>query len=238
MEYIIATDMNQSSPTSPPQFMIGPDSEIKSCYAIITRVEPWRTGPPLHIHPGDQFYYCIDGRLNLQIGDQAFPISTDTLVQLPAGTPHCNYNNYDDYQWHLEIVAPAPPTFEQLVAPGEYKHVNNAEKLVRRWDKTPKVAAGEGTDRRWMTNRAQFGSEVAISVDELQKGAGEKQAKTFKTDHLFFTLKGDLTVDLDGQRHEVPPMSLVIAPAEMAHAAYNTSNAPAKYLSIWINDPN
>lgn len=46
-------------------------------------------GPPLHVHAEeDEIMYVIDGRIRLDVGDEAVFAETGTVVSLPHGVPH------------------------------------------------------------------------------------------------------------------------------------------------------
>ena len=49
---------------------------------------PGAQGPPLHTHEFDQFYFVIEGALEVQIGLDMQVVGPNTLVVLPAGVPH------------------------------------------------------------------------------------------------------------------------------------------------------
>ena len=46
-------------------------------------------GPPLHVHTEeDEIMYVIDGRIRLDVSDEAVYAETGTVVSLPHGVPH------------------------------------------------------------------------------------------------------------------------------------------------------
>ena len=46
-------------------------------------------GPPLHLHrEEDEIMYVLDGRIRLDLGDEAVIAETGTVVSLPHGVPH------------------------------------------------------------------------------------------------------------------------------------------------------
>jgi mannose-6-phosphate isomerase-like protein (cupin superfamily) len=71
---------------------------------------PGAEGPPLHTHEFDQFYFVIEGALEVQIGLETHTVGLNNLVVLPAGVPHKQRNASDsDVERHLTILAPEPP---------------------------------------------------------------------------------------------------------------------------------
>ncbi len=45
-----------------------------------------------HITPTDVFFYVLEGRGFVEIGDETQEVGPDTLVESPKGIPHCWYN--------------------------------------------------------------------------------------------------------------------------------------------------
>jgi len=64
-------------------------------------------GVPWHIHPVDQLYFLLEGRLHVEVADVAFEAEPFDLVVLPAGVPHRNWNPGPGVERHLAILVPA-----------------------------------------------------------------------------------------------------------------------------------
>ena len=62
----------------------------------LAEMAPGAQGPPLHTHEFDQFYFVIEGALEVQIGFDTQVVGPNTLVVLPAGVPHKQRNASDD----------------------------------------------------------------------------------------------------------------------------------------------
>jgi len=45
-----------------------------------------------HVTPVDVFFYVLEGRGMLEIGEEREEVGPDTLVESPAKIPHCWYN--------------------------------------------------------------------------------------------------------------------------------------------------
>jgi len=48
-----------------------------------------------HITPVDVFFYVLEGRGIVEIGDEQEEVGPDTLIDSPKGVPHCWYNRGD-----------------------------------------------------------------------------------------------------------------------------------------------
>jgi len=71
--------------------------ESKSLYdtehAAVTHIS-LKPGEQLkrHITPTDVFFYVLEGRGLVEVGDETREVGPDTLVESPSGIPHCWYN--------------------------------------------------------------------------------------------------------------------------------------------------
>lgn len=79
----------------------------------LAEVPAHKGGPPLHVHEFDQFYFILDGELNLEIGLSHYTVGPNHLVVLPAQVPHRQWNDGDVPEHHLTIIAPEPLTRDE-----------------------------------------------------------------------------------------------------------------------------
>jgi quercetin dioxygenase-like cupin family protein len=61
-----------------------------------------------HITPVDVFFYVLEGRVVVQIGDEREEVGQDVLVESPAGIPHLLANQSDDISRVLVVKSPRP----------------------------------------------------------------------------------------------------------------------------------
>lgn len=86
--------------------------EVGSKHASIYlgEVAPGGEGPSLHVHEFDQFYFVVEGALEVQIGFDTHLVGPNTLAILPAGVPHKQRNaSSTEVERHLAILVPEPP---------------------------------------------------------------------------------------------------------------------------------
>jgi quercetin dioxygenase-like cupin family protein len=76
------------------------------CRFMVARVPAGGSGPPLHVHTFDQIYYVIKGTMQLEIGLRRYTAAPHTLVVLPAGMPHRNWNEGPDEEMHINLQVP------------------------------------------------------------------------------------------------------------------------------------
>lgn len=74
----------------------------------VTKIPRGHGGPKLHIHRFDQFFLVLEGTLQVQIGLEQHTVPAGSLVVLPAGVPHRQWNDSEQTERHLAILAPPP----------------------------------------------------------------------------------------------------------------------------------
>ena len=104
----------------------------ESCTVIASNVAAHAAAPPNHVHPVDQLYYVVLGEMQLQLGTERFVAGPDTLVYIPAGTPHHNWNDGDVDEFHFEVLAPAPMPNQTVMTPTDSTDAGGRPYAVRR----------------------------------------------------------------------------------------------------------
>ena len=80
-------------------------------HAGVYRAEmaPGAAGPTTHVHDFDQFYFVLDGSLEVEVGLEHHVVEPNTLVVLPSQVPHRQWNaSTDEPEEHLAILVPEP----------------------------------------------------------------------------------------------------------------------------------
>jgi mannose-6-phosphate isomerase-like protein (cupin superfamily) len=80
----------------------------------VFRVPPGGQSPGLHMHRFDQIYYVIRGSMELEIGLERYTAGPHTLVTIPAGMPHRNWNAGSEPEYHLNLRIPEPKDHSEL----------------------------------------------------------------------------------------------------------------------------
>ncbi len=68
-----------------------------------------------HITPVDVFFYVLEGRGIVEVGDEKKEVGADTLIESPAKIPHCWYNESDSTLRVLVVKAPRPTTQTKIL---------------------------------------------------------------------------------------------------------------------------
>jgi quercetin dioxygenase-like cupin family protein len=74
----------------------------------VVEVQPGSGSPDFHIHAFDQYYYVLSGQMHVEIGKKTIVAPTNSLVHLPAGLVHRNYNLGPDVERHVTLIVPEP----------------------------------------------------------------------------------------------------------------------------------
>jgi mannose-6-phosphate isomerase-like protein (cupin superfamily) len=61
-----------------------------------------------HITPVDVFFYVLEGKGIVEIGDEKKEVGPDILIESPAKILHCWYNESDDVLRILVVKVPRP----------------------------------------------------------------------------------------------------------------------------------
>jgi mannose-6-phosphate isomerase-like protein (cupin superfamily) len=191
MRHVIPVDFSKFPRGWPSEVLASPKTSLDSCYVICSRAEPGAGGPKLHTHPADQFYFIISGTMRVQLGTDEFSLGPDTLVFIPEGKPHCNWNSGEETEIHLEVIAPAPP-FDSLVAPAAPRAIPNAASLIRKVDR--QAFTRDSLPSSFLANRASDSRHVAINVAEVQPGAGGPSFHIHSFDQCY-VLDGSMSVE-------------------------------------------
>jgi mannose-6-phosphate isomerase-like protein (cupin superfamily) len=215
----------------------GTDTGIESAFFILSNVPPGCGGPKLHMHPVDQLYYVMSGTMKVQLGTDVFVVHPETLVYIPAGTPHCNWNEGTEPEYHLEVFA-YKPDLAALLEFTEPRKIPNADKLIRplkdnEWIRKP------GFSMNRLLTRGNGGSGKAqFYVAETTKGGGGGGGLHIHDfDQFYYILEGTLTIQIGRKRIDVGPHNLVLLPAGIVHANINERDELERHLTIIVPEP-
>lgn len=102
-----ATSLTETLPGMHTQALAVPESGSDHAVVFYVEVGAGDAGPATHIHVFDQYYLVLEGQLTVEVALERHVVDAGTLVLLPAGVPHRQYNAGDVTEKHLAIVAPA-----------------------------------------------------------------------------------------------------------------------------------
>lgn len=111
-------------------------------------------------------------------------------------------------------------------------HIDNAGQVLG-------VHGGDGP-MSWL--RAATGSHLYADWDGIEWVAFEPGGRAglhthSHTEEIWYFLHGSGELELNGQRHEVSPGTIVLTPLHSSHAAWNTGDEPLQYVVIEVFPP-
>ena len=211
----------------------------ESAIAIGCWIETGGSGPSLHLHACDQFYVFLAGHTTVQLGNDVHEAGAGDVIFIPAGLPHCNWNNSGAQEHHLEFFVPGiRPGLPMLTALTSVDEVPTpvVAPYTRAIGTGPSSSAGAST--RWtIADEASGVRSARIDTVELAECEAPSDPQVLDIDHLMFVLDGRLTVAIAGQDTVCDPQSLIVIPAGVAHSEWNKSSAPVRYLDVQVPAP-
>ena len=120
MEYLRTVDFARFAAVNDRivQPLLDRDSGATSCSVSCTKT-PAGGGSPtgVHTHVVDQLFYVLSGAMSFEIAGRAYTAWSGTLVVIPAGVPHRNWNGGSEETVHLAFNVPLPAAHEPFVNP-------------------------------------------------------------------------------------------------------------------------
>lgn len=92
------------------QWMVSRELGSEHVTAYLAELEPGSAGPATHVHEFDQFYFVLEGTLQVTVGLAEHSVGPNSLVVIPAGVPHSQRNASDVIERHIALLAPEPVT--------------------------------------------------------------------------------------------------------------------------------
>lgn len=74
----------------------------------LMQVQPGAGSPDWHIHAFAQMYIILDGEMTLDVGRRRLKAPKNSLVVLPAGVVHRNFNAAAEEERHISLLVPEP----------------------------------------------------------------------------------------------------------------------------------
>jgi mannose-6-phosphate isomerase-like protein (cupin superfamily) len=213
-------------------------SGVDSSMILFSRVPPGNRGPALHTHAVDQTYFVVSGSMHVQIGTDVHTVTPGTAVLIPAGTPHCNWNDGAEDELHLEILAPWPGNDPAaFVKPAEPREVADTDQLVRALTPEGFITIWDGFRLHPLVQRTTGASGARMHYVELAPTSGGPDLHFHDFDQFYFVLEGKLEIQVGTRTMTAGPNSLVILPAGTVHTNFNPGPGVERHLAILTPEP-
>lgn len=215
---------------------------LESVTVVGARVAVGGCGPDLHYHESDQFYFILQGETNVQLGTDRHVAPAGSLVFVPAGVAHRNWNDGDVEEMHFEMIVPTIRPGRPLLifvdtpadAPGS--------------DVAPYVQALDGSAFAESKRFAGFGlqcladassgvTSCIVNAAQVAPGKAGPGTHIHDFDQLYFVLSGELHVEVALQHHVATKHTLVVLPAGVPHRQWNEGPDPERHLAVLVPAP-
>jgi mannose-6-phosphate isomerase-like protein (cupin superfamily) len=128
-ERVIAYDSN---PGYVSNILADRASGFDSGHVRLDRLDPGSSGPGLHIHRFDQFYFVLEGELSVEVAGERRSVTRHELAVLPAGVPHRQWNESSSRVKWLTMNLPEPEPGVRWDAPvdsftGDFSYARRAK---------------------------------------------------------------------------------------------------------------
>jgi quercetin dioxygenase-like cupin family protein len=191
---------------------------------------PGKLGPPPHSHGMDQFFYVLEGTMEILLGRETHLLEAGSVAFIPAGTPHKHRNPGTERELHLEVIVPGMAigrTFMEWAGdPGAWAAGGSvAHARTDGWHESQPGTRGRFLSEPSGTFEAAFpdSRELMWFVLQSQPGVAPGMGMHVHQFHQFYYVtEGRFRVDIGFEHHEVGPHTLISIPPGVPHG-----NAPA-----------
>jgi mannose-6-phosphate isomerase-like protein (cupin superfamily) len=192
----------------------------------------------MHTHPSDQLYYVLTGTMHARVGDTTYVVKPGSLVIIPAGTQHWNWNEGTADEVHFELIVPPPPAGMPLVTPVGSDAVVSAPvgiEVVRPLDESRFDAAR--FSQVVLADRSSGLSTLSLGVFRVPPGGSGPGMHVHRFDQIYYMIAGSMELDLGLEHYTVGPNTLVVIPAGMPHRNWNASAEAEYHLNLRVPEP-
>ncbi|MFF0501847.1 cupin domain-containing protein [Nocardia aobensis] len=238
MEFVRQFDDAQAFDTGFPGYRAQFLSSLESTLFIHSVIQEDGCGPGLHYHHSDQLYFLLEGTMNLQLGEEVTTVGPRSLVFIPAGLPHRNWNDGPGRERHFEMIIPRPGPGAQLAYPvkdaSEVPEDRRATQrgYVRQVETSQLVEPMPGFRLQPLADPSTGSLHAVVNYAEVDAGSAGPGMHIHPFDQFYLVLEGELTVEVALQKHTVPADTLVVLPAGVPHRQYNSGTDAEHHLVI------
>ena len=209
-----------------------------SCIVIASRVSAGGNAPPHHLHEhSDQLYYVTEGEMHIQLGDETIVVVPETLVFIPQGTPHHNWNEGDVDEFHFEVLSPVPFVTQPIATPTDSADAGGRPYRVLAARDVVSEEPLPGLRVQRLLGRDDASENLTVNLLDTAPGSGGPPTHVHEFDQLFYILEGEMTVEAALQKFVAGPGDLVVLPAGVPHTQYNEGAGPERHLALLTPSP-
>ncbi len=99
---------------TPHKVDVRPVYDYDNAQAMHITLQPGEALNP-HLTPVDVFFYVLEGKPHIKVGEEKVQVEKDHLVESPKDIIHCLYNHSDQIARILVVKAPKPTSQSRLL---------------------------------------------------------------------------------------------------------------------------
>jgi quercetin dioxygenase-like cupin family protein len=229
MPYVRMTREEAFEPTGFPGYSIQMLAHPEAATFINSRVTEGGHAADLHTHDADQLYFVVTGVMHVELGGVRHRALPGSLVCIPAGLPHRNWNEGPGTEFHFEMIVPSARPGKPMLTLVD--HQAPAAGVEDGYVVAADAAAGPELTLQRLTASP---SRADVSVCTEPAGSPAVDVHTHEFDQFYYLLSGTLSVQVGGAEHEAGEGTLVMLPAGVPHRSVNRSGATVRYLVVNI----
>jgi mannose-6-phosphate isomerase-like protein (cupin superfamily) len=242
MQHVRSVELNSFPPDKfHVQVLAGRDSGVESCMAYFAQVPAGTSGPSLHSHHVDECFYVTAGQLTVQIGVEEKIAGPDTLVFIPKGAPHRQWNAGGETVRFFGLQGPAPASIADR-QPARAAPVDAVTGLIR--PVTPEAyiqiqpEAFDGPPFSFQTLIERSTGSNCMRLYKARVHAGSNiKTHIHAFDQFYFVLKGRFRVAIGLKTYTADPNDLVVLPAGIVHKNWNADPEVEEHLALLVPEP-
>ncbi|HWI74691.1 MAG TPA: cupin domain-containing protein [Baekduia sp.] len=210
----------------------------ESAVVIGSLVRAGQAAPAHHLHEhSDQLYYVTDGQMTIQLGAEQFDVGPETLVYIPKGTPHHNWNPSAEDEFHFEVLSPVPWLTDPIATATDSTDLGGRRPIIRTLEEVGLKEALPGFSTARLLQRSDGSEHMALYVGQVEPGGAGQGTHVHEFDQFYYVLEGELTVEVALQRFTAGPHDLVILPAGVPHRQWNEGTVAERHLTLLVPEP-
>ncbi|MFC9553766.1 cupin domain-containing protein [Rhodococcus sp. NPDC056960] len=243
MDYVRKFDDEKAFDTGFPGYRAQFLSSLESTLFIHSVIQQDGCGPGLHYHHSDQLYFLLEGTMNVQLGEDVTTAGRGSLVFIPAGLPHRNWNDGPGTERHFEMIIPRPgpgaPLAYPVDSPSDVPEDRRATQraYIRQIDESEFVEPMSGFRLQPLADPSTGSLQAVVNYAEVDSGSAGPGMHIHPFDQFYLVLEGELTVEVALEKHTVGEGALVVLPAGVPHRQYNSSSATERHLVVLSPTP-
>ncbi len=232
MSFVRTTREEAFEPTGFPGYTIQMLAYPEAATFINSRVTAGGHAADRHFHDADQLYYVVEGQMHVELGGAQYLAGADSLVYIPAGLPHRNWNDGPDTEFHFEMIVPSARPGRSLLTLVDGAGSGTGPGQAPGYVVTASQPDGHELTLQKLTRAQDAQPRVDLSVCDEPAGSPAVDLHTHQFDQFYYLLHGRLSVEVGGETHEAGQRTLVMLPAGVPHRSANRSGAPVRYLVV------